>query len=66
MRLGYHVQGMAEKIAHAALYEDFKIGSYNAGYMEWQSNWMNSQVAEDGKADEANEVAQQIIKELGL
>lgn len=66
MRLGYHVQGLAEKLSHAVLYEDFKIDSYNAGYMEWQSNWMNEQVAEDGKTDEANEVAQQIIKELGI
>lgn len=66
MRLGYHVQGLAEKIAHAVLYEDFQMSQNDIGYMEWQSNFMNSQIAEDGKTDEANEVAIQIMEELGL
>lgn len=66
MRLGYHVQGLAEKIAHAVLYEDFQMSQNDIGYMEWQSNWMNNQIAEDGKTDEANEVAIQIMEELKL
>lgn len=66
MRLGYHVQGLAEKIAHAALYEDFQMSQNDIGYMEWQSNFMNSQIAEDGKTDEVHEVAIQIMKELNL
>lgn len=66
MRLGYHVQGLAEKIAHAVLYEDFQMSQNDIGYMEWQSNFMNSQIAEDDKTDEANEVAIQIMEELGL
>ena len=66
MRLGYHVQGLAEKIAHAVLYEDFQMSQNDIGYVEWQSNWMNSHIAEDGKTDVANEVAMQIMEELGL
>ncbi len=66
MRLGYHVQGLAEKIAHAVLYEDFQMSQNDIGYMEWQSNWMNNQIAEDGKTDESNEVAIQIMEELKL
>lgn len=66
MRLGYHVQGLAEKIAHEVLYEDFQMSQNDIGYMEWQSNFMNSQIAEDGKTDEVHEVAIQIMKELNL
>lgn len=66
MRLGYHVQGLAEKIAHAALYEDFQMSQNDIGYMEWQSNFMNSQIAEDNKTDKANEVAIQLMEELGI
>lgn len=66
MRLGYHVQGLAEKIAHAVLYEDYQMCQNDIGYMEWQSNWMNSQISEDGIIDEANKVATRIINELRL
>lgn len=66
MRLGYHVQGLAEKIAHAVLYEDFQMSQNDIGYMEWQSNFMNSQIAEDNKTDKANEVAIQLMEELGI
>ena len=61
MRLGYHVQGLAEKIAHAVLYNDFQMLPNDIGYMEWQSNFMNSQIAEDKKTDEANKLAIRII-----
>lgn len=66
MRLGYHVQGLAEKIAYAVLYEGFQMSQNDIGYMEWQSNFMNSQIAENGRIDKANEVAIQIMKELKL
>ena len=66
IRLGYHVQGLAEKIAHAVLYEDYQMCQNDIGYMEWQSNFMNSQIAEDSKTNEANEVAIHIMEELGL
>lgn len=36
MRLGYHVQGLAEKIAHAVLYEDFQMAKMILGI--WNGN----------------------------
>lgn len=66
MMLGYHVQGLDEKIAHAALYEDFQMSQNDIEYIEWQSNFMNSQITEDNKTDEANEVAIQIMEQLEL
>ncbi|WP_130893099.1 hypothetical protein [Paraprevotella xylaniphila] len=66
MRLGYHVQGLAEKIAYSYLYEGFKMSCNDIGYIEWQSNWMNSQIVEDNRTDEANKVAIQIMEELRL